>query len=109
LRFGTLGAGGAFSGELPHGALLEHLTGFSRASKERTFISDKRSLVAVASHENGLCKRTRQCMAVLQRTAWRAPGQIEDNHEPLVPRGQWPHLFPQHREKKTLSVIPGAG
>jgi hypothetical protein len=35
------------------------------------------------------------------------PGDIQNNNEPLVLRGQRPDLFPQHREKKALNVIPG--
>jgi hypothetical protein len=61
-------------------------------------------------------KRPRQRMAVFQRTPRQArphlherldPGDIEDNNKSLVRSSQLPDLFPQHREKKALNVIPG--
>jgi len=35
------------------------------------------------------------------------PRHIKHDHQPLMLRGQRSNLFPQHREKKALNVVPG--
>jgi hypothetical protein len=34
-------------------------------------------------------------------------GDLKHDHQPLVLRREGAYLFPQHREKESLNVIPG--
>jgi hypothetical protein len=61
-------------------------------------------------------ERTRQRVPILERTTRQArpcpherldAGDLKHDHQPLVLRRERPCLFPQHREKKPLNVIPG--
>jgi hypothetical protein len=61
-------------------------------------------------------KRARQRVAIFRRPPRQAgphlnerldPRHIKHDHQPLMLRGQRSDLFPQHREKKALNVVPG--
>jgi hypothetical protein len=60
-------------------------------------------------------KGARQRMAIFRRSPRQAgghlnerldPRHIEHEDKPLALRGQRPDLFPQHRKKKALNMIP---
>jgi hypothetical protein len=55
-------------------------------------------------------------VSILERTSRQArpcpnerlnAGDLKHDHQPLVLRREWAYLFPQHREKESLNVIPG--
>ena len=61
-------------------------------------------------------ERTGQSVPILERTSRQArpcpnerlnAGDLKHDHQPLVLRRERPCLFPQHREKESLNVIPG--